>query len=236
MDNISLRYILTRAGGVILAIVVALYVMGYVKKKNKHSALVSELKSLSSDSSFYGQFYAEGAQKSLIKAVGIIAEANKLGLAPEEAINRGLGIEEKYFLLDEDEVALPVRESLIRNTLRANYENFRKLGYDADYHTLQILKEGKLPPVRTGPQAGSKAEVGSIIDPVLSPGLDKVMANLEIRPPREKGRKMSDVEIATAKQLAKDLSSAGIIEKSAEKRIIDSLTPKPPVLEDAPGS
>ena len=94
MDNINLRYILTRAGGVILAIVVALYVMGYVKKKNKHSALVSELKSLSSDSSFFGQFYAEDAQKSLIKAVGLIAEANKLGLAPEEAINRGLGIEE----------------------------------------------------------------------------------------------------------------------------------------------
>ena len=234
MDNISLRYILTRAGGVILAIVVALYVMGYVKKKNKHSALVSELKSLSSDSSFFGQFYAEDAQKALIKAVGLIAEANKLGLAPEEAINRGLGIEEKYFLLDEDNEAPPLKETLIRNTLRANYENFRKLGYDADYHTLEMLKEGKLPPVRTGPQAGSKAEVGTIIDPVLSPGLDKVMANLEIRPPREKGRKMSDVEIATAKQLAQDLSSAGIIEESARKRIIESLTPKPPVLDGVP--
>ena len=97
-----------------------------------------------------------------------------------------------------------------------------------------MLKEGKLPPVRTGPQAGSKAEVGTIIDPVLSPGLDKVMANLEIRPPREKGRKMSDVEIATAKQLAQDLSSAGIIEESARKRIIESLTPKPPVLDGVP--
>ncbi|QTN34097.1 hypothetical protein HZ994_17815 [Akkermansiaceae bacterium] len=228
MEDINLRYILTRAGGVILVIVVGLYALGYVKKRNKQAAIVAELKSLSSDSSFFRQFYAEDARKSLVKAVGLIAEANNLGLPPETSINRGLGIEEKYFAMDGDKEASPVKETLVRETLRANYENFRKLGYEADFHTLDMMKQGDLPPVRTGPQAGAKAEVGTIIDPALSPGLDKVMANLEIRPPKEKGLPLTDVETATAKQLATALRDAGIIEEAAEKRIIESLTPPPP--------
>lgn len=234
MDNINLRYILTRAGGIILAIIVALYAVGYVKKRNKRSALIAELKSLSSDSSFFRQFQADEARKSLVRAVGVIAEANNLGLEPETAINRGLGIEEKYFAVDEDNDDPPLKEDIIRSTLRANYENFRKLGYEADFHTLQMMRDGELPPVRLGSQAGAKAEVGTIIDPALSPGLEKVMANLEIRPPRDKGQKMSDVEVASAKKLATDLSDAGIIEKAAADRIIEVLTPKKPV-ELAPG-
>jgi hypothetical protein len=39
---------------------------------------------------------------------------------------------------------------------------------------------------------------------------------------------MTDVEIARAKQLAKDLSEAGVIETAAAERITASLTPKPP--------
>lgn len=230
MDNINLRYILTRAGGAILVIIVALYALGYFKKKQKQNAIVAELKSLSSDSSFFGQFYAEDAQKTLIKAVGLIAEATNTGLSPDQAINRGLGVEEKYFLLDEER-DVPAREAIIRTSLRLNYENFRKLGYNSDFHTLGVLKEGKLPPVRSGPQEGSKAEIGTIIDPSLSPGLDKVIANLEIRPQRQAGLKLSDVEVARAKQLATDLSNAGVIERAAEERIIESLTPKPPPLE-----
>lgn len=233
MDNINLRYILTRAGGVILAIVLALYAISYVKKRNKQSAIVVELKSVCSDSSFFRQFYAEDARKSLIKAVGLIAEAQNFGLDPDTAINRGLGIEEKYFAMDDDNEAPPIKETLIRSTLRSNYENFRKLGYQADFHTLEKMRKGELPPVRSGPQAGSKAEVGMIIDPSLSPGLEKVIANLEIRPPREKGLPLTDVEVAAAKKLALDLAAAGVIEKAAEKRITESLTP--PVPEPAPG-
>jgi hypothetical protein len=44
---------------------------------------------------------------------------------------------------------------------------------------------------------------------------------------------MNDVEIATAKQLAKDLSDAGVIETAAADRITESLTPKP-LLPDPP--
>ena len=228
MDDINLRYILTRAGGVILVIVVALYAISFVKKKNRQAAIVTELKSLSSDSSFFRQFYAEDARKSLVKAVGLIAAATKAGLSAEVAIDRGLGIEEKYFALDEDKKEVPIKQVLIRSTLRSNYENFRKLGYEADYHTLEMMSKGELPPVRTGPQAGSKAEVGTIIEPELSPGLEKVMANLEIRPPKDKGSPMTDVELAAAKQLALDLAAAGIIEKEAKDRILNAFMPKVP--------
>ena len=198
------------------------------KKKQRKDAIITELRSVCSDSSFFRQFHPEDARKTLVRGVGLIAEAKQLGIDPDKVIDGGLGIEEKYFAMDEDDKGVPIRESIIRSSLRSNYENFLKLGYTPDFHTLQGMKDGELPPVRTGPSAGSRAEIGTIIDPKLSPGLDRVVANLEIRPPKKPGTPMSDVEIATAKQLAKNLSDAGVIETVAAERIIESLTPKPP--------
>jgi hypothetical protein len=229
MEPQHIRYILTRAATAILLIVAVLYGIGMLKKKQRKDAIISDLKSVCSDSSFFSQFHAEDARKTLVRGVGLIAEAKQLGLEPDKAIDGGLGIKEKYFAVDEDKAGPPIRESIIRSCLRSNYENFLKLGYAADYHTLQGLKDGELPPVRTGPSAGSRAEIGTIIDAALSPGLDRVIANLEIRPPRKPGTPMTDVEIARAKQLAKNLSEAGVIESGAANRIIESLTPKPPV-------
>lgn len=228
MNPQNLRYILTRAVTAILLIVAILYGIGMFKKKQRKDAIITDLKSVCSDSSFFGQFHAEDARKALVKGVGLIAEAKQLGMDPEEAIDGGLGIEEKYFAMDEDRKAPPIRESIIRSSLRSNYENFLKLGYTPDFHTLGGMREGELPPVRTGPSAGSRAEIGTIIDPALSPGLDRVVANLEIRPPKKPGTPMTDVEIATAKRLAKDLSEAGVIEREAAERITESLTPKKP--------
>ena len=226
MEPRSLRYILSRAATAIVLIIALLYGLSFMKKKQRKDAIVADLKSLSSDSSFFRQFSASAAEKSLIKAVGLIAEASVMGMDPSLAIDRGLGIEEKYFLMDEDRKDPPVREQIIRTCLRANYENFRKFGYTSDFHTLQSMKEGKLPPVRTGQLAGSRPEISTIIPPSLSPGLDRVMANLEIRPAKAPGTPMTDVEIATAKRLASELRAAGVIEKAAELRIIDALTPK----------
>lgn len=222
----NLRYILTRAAAGILVLVLALYGIGFLKKKQRQSAIVSELKSLSSESSFFRQFSAEDAEKSLVRAVGLLAEAKKLGLEPDAAIKRSLGIEEKYFNSD-DERQPTLREQLIRTTLRANYENFHKLGYSPDFHTLGSLRKGDLPPVRTGPLEGSKAEVGAIIAPALSPGLDTVLANLEIRPVRDKSKPLTDVETAVAKKLATDLKEAGVIEEDAFLRIERKLSGEP---------
>ena len=228
----ELRYILTRALTAVVLIIGILYGVGMFKKKQRNDAIIVELKSVCSDSSFFRQFHAEDARKALVRGVGLIAEAKQLGIDPDKVIDSGLGIKDKYFAMDEDEEVAPIRESIIRSSLRSNYENFLKLGYTSDFHTLKGMKSGELPPVRTGPSAGSRADIGTIIDPKLSPGLDRVIANLEIRPPKKPGTPMNDVEISTAKKLAQNLYEAGVIEKLSADRIIESLTPKLP--EEAP--
>ncbi|MGJ8643764.1 MAG: hypothetical protein ACSHX9_10180 [Luteolibacter sp.] len=222
----SPRYIITRSLTVIFLIVVALYAVSFVKKTQRKNAIVSELKSVASESSFFRQFSAADAKKSLVRGVGLIAEAKKLGMEPETVIERGLGIEKKYFASDDDRDGLTPKQVLIRSTLRSNYENFLKIGYETDFYTLQSLREGELPPVGNGSREGSRAEVVPIIDPTLSPGLDTVIANLEIRPKRSGDTKKTDVEIAIAKRLAKDLEKAGVIDKEVSVRIVAALDAK----------
>jgi hypothetical protein len=72
--------------------------------------------------------------------------------------------------------------------------------------------------------AGKKPVIANLIDPAVSPGIDKVIANLEIRPPQAESRVPSDIEIAAAKQLARDLADAKIIEEPVRDRIIEKLS------------
>ncbi len=224
MEAPSPRYILTRAAFILAAMVALLFAWGFIKKKQRQSAISAELQSLASDSSFFQQFYPESARKSLVRAIGLIAEANSLGMPPETTIDRGLGIEEKFFENEMEDHDTPVREKIIRTTLRSNYENFLKLGYKPDFHTIAAMKDGELPPIPSGPQMGRKAEIGNLIDPAISPGLEKVIANLEIRPPNQDAQKPTVIEIAAAKQLARDLSDARIIEESARDKILEGLS------------
>jgi len=221
--------IIKRALLVIALLVALLYGFGFIKKKQRVSELVNESQTLATDSSFFHQFYPEDARKTLIRAIGLIAAANELGMTPGTFIDRTLGIEKEFLssTLERDE---DPRQILIRKTLASNYDNFRKLGYTADFHTLAEMREGKLPAIPSGPMAGRMAEVGTIIDPALSPGLEKVVANLRIRPPGEEGTPPNDVEIAAAKQLAEELTYAGIIETTSRDRIIRQIAlPRPEV-------
>lgn len=224
MEFTSARYLITRSIFLIIAIFVGLAGLSFFKKKQRHSAIIAELKSISSDSSFFKQFDPEDAQKSLVRAVGLIAEGKQLGLAPEKAIDRGLGIEDVFFKTDTEPYEPTAREKIIRNSLRGNYENFLKLGYQADFHTLESMKEGKLPILPEGPWAGKKPIIATLIDATISPGIDKVIANLEIRPPQTETRVPTDIEVAAAKQLARDLADAQIIEEPARDRIISKLS------------
>ena len=74
-----------------------------------------------------------------------------------------------------------------------------------------------------------------LIDPTLSPGLDKILPNIELQPPNRSGRKreLTDIEIAAANRLAKDLKSAGVIEATVADQIIDHY--KPPEQEPEDG-
>lgn len=227
MESPSPRYILTRAVFLIAAVFVVLSGISFIKKKQRQTAIVAELKSISSDSSFFKQFNPEDAQKSLVRAVALIAEAKQLGIAPEKAIDRGLGIEEVFFSTDTNPYEPTAREKIIRNSLGGNYENFLKLGYKADFHTLEAMREGKLPTLIEGMWAGKKPVIATLIAPSISPGIDKVIANLEIRPPQTEVRAPTDIEIAAAKQLARDLADAKIIEEPVRDRIIAKLSEPP---------
>jgi hypothetical protein len=223
MEAPSPRYIITRAAFLIALLFAVLTGYSFIKKKQRQAAITSELESITSDSSFFKQFYAEDARKSLIRAIGLIAEANTLGLPPEKAISLGMGIKPKFFENDAENDEPPAREKIIRDCLRSNYENFLKLGYKPDFHTLDALKKGELPPIPDGPQSGRKPEIANLISPAISPGMEKVLANLELRPPQSEGQKMTDIQIAAAKQLARDLSDARIIEEPVRDKIIEGV-------------
>jgi hypothetical protein len=228
MDAPSPRYIITRAAFLIGLLIVCLIGLKHFKKYQRKNAIFSDLQSITSDSSFFRQFSAEDAHKSLVRAIGLIAEADTLGVEPEVAINRGMGIEEKMFDADADRDDPPIREKIIRDCLRSNYENFIKLGYTADFQTLAALKDGEFPPISSGPQSGKKPEIANLIPPEISPGMEKVIANFEIRPPQTETRKPTDIELASAKNLANELASARIIENDARDRIIKGLSPPEP--------
>ena len=222
METPSPRYILTRALFLIAVLVALLFAFGQFRKMREQSAIVSGLESIMSDSTFFQQFHADDARKTLVRSVGLIARGNEIGLPPDEAINRGLGVKKEFFSTD-DRQPPPVREQIIRNSLRGNYDNFLKLGYTADFHTLESMRRGELPVIPSGPHSGRKPEIAHLIDPALSPGMEKVVANLEIRPPREGKSQASDIEMAAARQLVRDLASAAIIEDEARDRILEAM-------------
>ena len=140
-----------------------------------------------------------------------------------------MGIKPKFFDNDAEREEPPAREKIIRSCLRTNYENFLKLGYKPDFHTLDAMKNGELPPIPAGgPHSGRKPEIANLINPAISPGMEKVIANLEIRPPQTDNQKPTDIQIAAAKQLARDLSDARIIEESVRDRILDGLSKPAP--------
>lgn len=216
--------ILTRAILILGVLVGGLLLFSAIKKKQKINALIQESQTLASDSSFFQQFYQEDTQKTLVRAIGLIAEANELGMPPTTFIDRTLGIDPGLFDEKPERDQEDPRQQLIRHTLSANYDNFRKLGYKADFQTIREMREGKLPAIPDGPSAGRTAEVAPIIDPAHSPGLEKVVANLQIRPPRDADKALDEIEIAAARRLANELANAGIIESQVANRLVKKIS------------
>ena len=228
MEAPSPSYILTRAVFWIALLVAGLVGFSFIKKKQRQAAITAELASITTDSSFFQQFYADDARKALVKAIGLLAEAKALGVPPDTAIDRALGIKPQFFVNDAKHEEPPAREKIIRACLGNNYQNFLKLGFQADFQTLDTLKQGDLPPIPSGPQSGHKPEIAFLIPPAIAPGMDKVIANLVIRPPQPAGQQASAIEIATAKQLACDLADAHFIEEHVRDQILKGLsTPVP---------
>ena len=79
-----------------------------------------------------------------------------------------------------------------------------------------MLAKGELP------DGDPKPAIAHIIDPAVSPGLERIVPNLELRPVKAAAAaEPTDLEVAAAKNLATELCSANVIEYKAEKRIVD---------------
>jgi hypothetical protein len=227
----SISDILRYAVLLIIIIVVGLFVMSFLRKRRDHNALVDEMRSVVSDSGYYRQFYADDARKTLLRAMYLLHQAEQKGQDPSRFLNEVLGVAGDSWLdrTGDKPDSLSRTEALADSTLRANYENCRKLGLLDDAKSLETLAKGVPPTITIGPAAGKRATVYPIIDPALSPGIDKVLANLQIGPPRDTSQPLGDVEIAAARRLARTLQSAGIIDPAAQQRIethLNKLSPK----------
>lgn len=220
----SIRLIFSRAITAVVVLIAVIFTYGKFKKHQRKSALAAELSLACGESSFFRQFSAEDARKGLVRAVGLVAEAETLGMDINQAVDAGLGINTQWFAEKVDVEDLPMSQQIIRSSLKSNYQNFVKLGYKADFNTIKAMKEGKLPPPTTGPFAGRTPIIKTLIPVEASPGIDKVIANLELCPPDSAEQPLTDIQRTAAKQLARELSSAGIIEDTVRERIIKHLS------------
>lgn len=221
----SIRYIFSRAVTIIALLVALLYGYGFFKKYQRKSAVVAELRQICGESSYFRQFSTEEAHKTLIRAIGLLAEADSLGMDIGDAIDGGLGIKTEWFENELQEDDTPPKDKIIRDSLRGNYDNFIKLGFKPDFSIIKPMKDGELAAIPSGPYAGRKPVIKTLIPEVASPGIEKVLANLELSPPDSGDKPITDLQTAAAKQLARDLNDAGLIEESVRDRIVAHLTP-----------
>src|SRR5690606_7636612 len=92
METPSPGFILSRAIMVLALIIAVLFGVRVYKNHQRKSAIVGEMTTLAGESSFFQQFYAEDARKALVRSVGLMLEAEKLGVAPDTLIDLAFGI------------------------------------------------------------------------------------------------------------------------------------------------
>lgn len=233
MEQPNIRIILVRSAYLVGGLIVFLYVFGLYKKWNRQSDVIAALRQVTGDSSYFHQFSEDEARKTLIRALGLVAEAATLGIEPDKAIDKALGLGGEWFKNELAEDDTPQNLRIIRSSLRANYDNLLKLGFKPDYATFSALKNGDLPGIPSGSFAGRKPEIRTLIPAEISPGIEKVIANLQIVPPDSSSTKLSDIQIAAAKQLAKDLYYAQLIEEKTSIRIEKALSEPEPLKDPA---
>ncbi|MGB6223136.1 hypothetical protein [Haloferula sp.] len=185
----------------------------YVVKKE----IVAELQGATSDSSFYRQFEAEDAEATLLRSIALMYRADQLGLTPTDLFDRVFQYDQMDSFGETRTRDYPVKEKLVRNTLTSAYEAAKRLEL-LDPVLIVDLEDGRMPITLSGSPI-----ILPLIDPEISPGMEKIIPNLEILPSDRAGtkRQLTAIETAAARSLAKDLESAGLIEGTVADRIID---------------
>lgn len=178
--------------------------------------LVIEVRELTSEASFYRQFDAAGAESVLLRSVAAVEDARALGLPPTELFDRVYERKKKDRFDYRSDMQYPVREQLVRRTLDHAHRAADDLGLLSSRY-LKSLRDGKMP--RT--DAGRPAVI-PLIDPVISAGFEKIVPNLEIHPPEtDPRRELNAIQTAAARQLARDLERAKLIEDSVSDLILE---------------
>jgi hypothetical protein len=195
------------------------YLSKYQKRSNRKEALASEMRTLVSEASFYRAVSEKDAQATFLRGIAAIDEAKSLGLEPGDFFDVVFKKEDKKSDLDEFD-DYPSREKLARESLTRGYQHAGQLGLLAGPDELAALKEGRLPEV------SPKAAIVHVITPEVSPGIEKVVANFELRRADPTSAAPTDLEIAAARNLASDLYSSQIIDREAEARITQHFRPK----------
>lgn len=219
-----LRYFFISAVTIVL-LVVGLKLWG---KQRVEKRVVSELRGLASPSSSFEQLYAADAARSLYQSMeALYRGTSKLGKEPGEILTEVFhGKGEAALFKDRgpgnDEQYIDPRETLIREGLLRNYQHCINLGVFTSAENLARLANGDPPEILSGPATGRTAEIGHVIDPSLSPGLEKLIPNMLIIPPADPKNAVrpTDIEITKAKAHATLLARAQLIERDAEERIL----------------
>lgn len=208
--------ILRHAVVVIILLVLALIGFKQYQRHAEKRRLVAEMRTDISDASFYRSLSAEEARRTFLRSIARIDRAARLGLEPPVFFDRVFDRKERNKIAISEDSGYPTREKLVRTSLQRAHQHARQLGLLDREEYLQDLEQGEIPPVEPKPV------IGALIDPALSPGLEKVVPNFELRPaPKGPDYKPTDLEIAAARELIRDLADANLIEDAAAKRLLE---------------
>lgn len=206
----ALRY------SVIVIVLLLAFLFGYkhYKRYERRNQIVAELQSATSDASFYRQFKRQDAEATLLECIGLVEQARLLGLPTNELFDRVFQHKEKNEYQVDRYDSFPIRETLVRETLTAGHQAAKQLGL-LEAASLRDLGEGRIPST-----LGERPRIATLIDPSVSPGIEKIVPNLELRPASDENQPPSAIEIAAARRLTRDLASAGLIETNVELNIL----------------
>jgi len=210
----------------VVILIICLKLMAMWNQKRAEDALFGEMRVLTTEASYFRQFDSQEATTTLLRLMALMWRAELQGIPAERIIDRIFQTERGMFDGDR-RPTIPTSQRLIRDNLQFNRDALRKLGYPPDRDIFESLENGRLPTIPDGIFARQQPIVHRVIDPALSPGLDTVIANFEIRPPGEIDR-FDDVNLARARQLVRQLRDAGIIDADAAERLAKSLEPPAP--------
>ncbi len=211
----------------LVALILLVFGMKWWGKQRTEKEIIAELRTLTSQSSSFEQFNAGDTRKTLFKTLYQLHLAeDKLGMAPDEALDKVFKVRKKGGFMggtdpDRYEYSNP-GEKLVRNSLVSNYEKSNRLGIFTDSTGLEALKKGEPAQIQTGEFLSRWIEITFIIDPKVSPGIEKIVPNLVVGPPAKKETKSPPTafDIARAKQLASALNNANQLEREALYRIV----------------